>query len=178
MNALAVRKNYEPVIVDVREPAEYYDLHLYGAVNIPSTNFEAADYEKYHGRPIFLVCNTGKRVKAVKEKLESAGFSNVYVNDIQMQAYSEQINQNPGIEGSWTVDRQFRLTLGVMLLISLSGMLTGMTFLLAIALIIAMGLTITAIIDRCYFKMLIARFPWNRKEKLVPARKFQRKENF
>lgn len=163
MTALAVRKNYEPVIVDVREPAEYYDLHLYGAVNIPSTKFEAADYEKYHGRPIYLVCNTGGRVKAVKEKLEAAGFTNVSVNDIQMQAYTEHLQQNPGIEGSWTVDRQFRLTLGVLLLISLAGMITGMTYLLSITFIIALGLTITSIVDRCYFKMLIARLPWNRK---------------
>ena len=162
MTTLAVKKNDAPVIVDVREPAEYYDLHLYGAVNIPSTKFEVADYEKYRGRPIYLVCNTGQRARPVKERLEAAGFTNVHVNDIQMLAYTEQ-QQNPGIEGSWTVDRQFRLTLGVLLLISLTGMVIGMPHLLTIALIIALGLTITSIIDRCYFKMLIARLPWNRR---------------
>lgn len=163
MSTLAVRKNYDPVIVDVREPAEYQDLHLYGAVNIPSTSFKVADYEKYRGRPIHLVCNTGRRVKAVKQALENAGFPEVRVNDIQMQAYWESVAKNPGIEGSWTVDRQFRLTLGILLLISIGGMYLASPYTLSIALIIALGLTITAIIDRCYFKMLIAWMPWNRR---------------
>lgn len=161
MTALAVRNNQEPVMVDVREPAEYSDLHLYGAINIPSRKYKTVDYEKYRGRPIYLVCNTGSRAKEVKQQLETAGFTHVYINAIQMQAYTEQQQQNPGIEGSWTVDRQFRLMLGVLLLMSVTGMFTGMTYLLAITLIIALGLTITAIIDRCYLKMLIARMPWN-----------------
>ncbi|MCB0643733.1 MAG: rhodanese-like domain-containing protein [Phaeodactylibacter sp.] len=161
MHALAVKKNYNPVMVDVREPAEYQDLHLYGAVNIPSTKFAIADYEKFRGRPIYLICNTGQRGQLVKARLEAAGFPQVELNDVQMQAYTEQ-RQNPGIEGSWTVDRQFRLTLGILLLTSLAGLFSGQTPLIAIALIIALGLTITAVIDRCYFKMLIAWMPWNR----------------
>ena len=155
MTALAVRKNYDPVIIDVLEPAEFYDLHLYGAVNIPSTRYEIADYENYRGRPIYLVCNTGRRVKPVKASLEAAGFTNVYINEVQMQAYTEQQQKNVGVEGSWTVDRQFRLTLGILLLISILGMFLSSIYLIAIADIIATGLFVTAIIDRCYFKMLI-----------------------
>ena len=83
--------------------------------------------------------------------------------NIQMQTYTEQHQKNPGIEGSWTVDRQFRLFLGILLFISLIGMITDLNGLLTIALIIALGLTITALIDRCYLKMLIARLPWNRR---------------
>jgi hypothetical protein len=78
-----------------------------------------------------------------------------------MQAYAEQQPHNPGIEGSWTVDRQFRLILGGLLLVALLGTVVGQSYLLALAFIIALGLTFTAIIDRCYFKMLIARLPWN-----------------
>ena len=167
MTALAVKKNFQPVIVDVRESAEYHDLHLYGAVNIPATKFAVSDYEPYRGRPIYLVCNTGRRVQAVKKKLEAAGFPHVEVNAIQMQAYTEQQQPNPGIEGSWTVDRQFRLLLGILLLVAGAGLLTGKSALLTIVLIIALGLTITAVIDRCYLKMLVARMPWNQQGRRV-----------
>lgn len=163
MSTLAVRRNYDPVIVDVREPAEFEDLHLYGAINIPSTKYSVADYEAYRSRPIHLVCNTGRRVKPVKEKLEAAGFKNVQVNDIQMQAYSEKVARNVGIEGSWTVDRQFRLTIGIMLYISLLGSLFLSKWFLVIAGVICTSMTFTALIDRCYFKMVIAWMPWNRR---------------
>lgn len=161
MTSLAVRHNYDPVMVDVREPAEYADMHLYGAINIPSTSFTVDDFEPFRGRPIFLICNTGVRVARVMETLREAGFEDVRANSVQMQAYSEQTADNPGIEGSWTVDRQFRLVLGILLLTSLLGVLISEPLLLGIAAIIATGLTVTALIDRCYFKMLIARMPWN-----------------
>lgn len=162
MTALAVAKNHRPLIVDVREPAEYRDLHLYGSVNIPSTNFSAQDFAAYRDRNIYLVCNTGRRARSVMESLSVVGFANVQLCEIQMQYYLEQHQANPGIEGSWTVDRQFRLFLGAILLLSLIGLMAGNTTFLTVPLIIALGLTITAVIDRCYLKMLIARAPWNR----------------
>jgi rhodanese-related sulfurtransferase len=160
--AFVVSQDQRPIIIDVREPAEYRDLHLYGSINIPSTGFEAADYAIYEDRDIYLVCHTGRRSKGVREKLEAAGFTNVHLSEIQMQFYAEQHQVNPGIEGSWTVDRQFRLFLGAMLLLSLIGLAIGSHAFLTVPLIIALGLTITAVIDRCYLKMLIARAPWNR----------------
>jgi rhodanese-related sulfurtransferase len=169
MNMHLPENKVNPVIVDVREPAEFHDSHMKGAVNIPSTRFDLADYEAFRSQPIQLICATGIRAQRVKEKLEAAGFRHVHIHDVQMQAWIEQ--QSIGIEGSWTVDRQFRLTLGILLLISLSGQFFLSPMFAAIAVIICLGLTITAIIDRCYLKIAIARLPWNVKK--VESGKYQ-----
>lgn len=148
------------IIIDVREKGEYKESHHKGAINLPSTAFNPKEYEPFRFQPISLVCNTGIRAIQVKEKLESVGFTNVTIHPEQMQHVREKINV--GIEGSWTIDRQFRLFMGIMMAVCL----LGQTFLSAnfalINIIICIGLTFTAIIDRCYLKMGIARLPWNR----------------
>ncbi|TNF27167.1 MAG: rhodanese-like domain-containing protein [Deltaproteobacteria bacterium] len=161
MNASqAAAESHESVLVDVREPAEFRELHLDAAVNLPSTRSRVADYEPYRDRTIRLICNSGRRARIVKAELDAAAFPRVEVCAVQMQAYGE--TGRIGIEGAWTLDRQFRLALGVLLLISLLGTYLVSPWFISIACVVATALTVTSLLDRCYFKVLIANMPWNR----------------
>lgn len=163
MNKISsIKARTPPTIIDVREPGEYAEKHFEGAINLPSAAFNIEDYIPYRHHPISLVCNTGIRASQVKDKLDKAGFQAVELHPVQMQHLREK--ENVGIDGSWTIDRQFRLFIGMMMLISLAGFYLGVEYMLAINIIICLGLTITAIIDRCYLKMGIARLPWNQKD--------------
>lgn len=71
----------DPVIIDVRTPAEYREAHIDGAVNLPvddlnSTKvFEICDDVD---RPILVYCAAGVRSRQACDKLVAMGFMNIY----------------------------------------------------------------------------------------------------
>lgn len=152
--------NGTAVIIDVREPAEYKHNHIPGALNLPFTKYEKDRFMLFENHKIYLVCESGKRAAKIKGKLNDDGFSAVAVLETQMQDIKPQTT-NKG----WSVDRQFRFTLGILLFIFLSLYFSGIQQGIVIPIILATGLTITAIIDRCYMRMGIAMLPWNRNKR-------------
>lgn len=145
------------VIIDVREPMEYEDRHIPGALNFPSTKYNKDDFQSFDGKQICLVCESGSRAKQVGKKLENDGFTNIAILEQHMQAIP-RIRTTKG----WTIDRQFRMTLGVLLAIFLTLYFLDIPYAFIIPLILCTGLIFTSIIDRCYMRMGIAALPWNR----------------
>lgn len=145
------------VIIDVREPSEYNDQHIPGALNFPSTKYRKDDYTEFENKNICLVCQSGGRAKQIEKKLRQDGFSNLYILQQQMESIP-RIYTTKG----WTVDRQFRMTLGVALAVFLLLNYFGIQLAVIIPVILSLGLIITSIIDRCYMRMGIAMLPWNR----------------
>ena len=144
-------------IIDVREPAEYGDLHIPGAINIPSTQYESEHFSGYAQKNIYLVCQSGRRANQVRNQLIEDGFQNVFILETQMQ----HIRNGKKTKG-WTVDRQFRMTLGILLALFLVLHFLDVKNGIIIPIILASGLIFTSIIDRCYMRMGIAMLPWNR----------------
>lgn len=62
------------VLVDVREPAEYRDGHVPGAINIPMGQLTARMDEIDRDRPVHVVCASGNRSAAMTDVLTAAGF--------------------------------------------------------------------------------------------------------
>lgn len=160
--AIQAQENGNAVIIDVREPAEFRDGHFPGAVNFPSTNFTPAAYQQWPGQQIILICQTGSRARTIAGKLEEAGIREVYVTEQHM----EQIETDSSAGQGWSIDRQFRLTLGIFLLLFLIGRYWLGDVFWMIPLIIGLGLTITAIIDKCYLRVGIAKMPWNNQSRM------------
>jgi rhodanese-related sulfurtransferase len=158
-NALEEYMSGNAVIIDVREPMEFKEIHIPGAINIPSTHFDIQAIEPFKDRKICLVCQTGKRTQIIIQDLEEKGWSNIYSLEKQMQSYAHNVAQK---DTGWTVDRQFRMTLGVLLALFLIMFFLGYTGFIVIPIILSAGLTITAIIDKCYMRTGIAKLPWNK----------------
>ncbi len=149
------------VIVDVREPKEYQDSRLPGAINLPSASFSVAQFTPYREQTICLVCETGSRARAVRAKLTEAGFPTVVLLHQQMADFPTTADGELR-GGGWSVDRQFRLTLGLLLAVFLVGYSYGYEAFILLPTVLCTGLIFTALIDRCYLRMGIARLPWNR----------------
>ena len=148
------------VVVDVRTRKEFLEGSYPGAVNIPSNAFDVSRFAHYAGHHISLVCNSGNRAGKVKTLLEQGGFEHVTLMQHQIAHLEEGLKANESI---WTVDRQFRLALGILLGIFLVGnYIFNSPFSLVLLLIVFSGLIYSAITDNCYLKMLIASLPWNR----------------
>ena len=83
---LALQESGAP-IVDVREPDEFADGHLPGAVNIPrgllefevdghpAVNYETAEALSHRERPVVLYCLSGGRSALAAEALTRLGFT-------------------------------------------------------------------------------------------------------
>lgn len=149
------------VIIDVREPSEFREKHIPGAINLPSTRFNSTHFSGFTDLNIHLICESGNRANQIRSKLAAEGFHNLYIMETQMQ-YIDNFQNTSG----WTVDRQFRLTLGVLIALFLVLYAWGQKLGLIIPIILASGLIFTSIIDRCYMRMGIAMLPWNRGKKV------------
>ena len=70
------------LVLDVREPGEYQEGHLAGAVNIPRGVLEfvlsANPALQDTGRQIMVYCKTGGRSALAAQTLASMGFARVY----------------------------------------------------------------------------------------------------
>jgi rhodanese-related sulfurtransferase len=61
-------------VVDVREPREYADGHVPGAVNIPMGRLSGRLDEIDRSAPVYVVCATGNRSSAMTDFLIASGF--------------------------------------------------------------------------------------------------------
>ncbi len=76
-----------PLLLDVREPAEFAVLHIPGSINVPRGILEQScewDYDETvpelagdRGREIVVICRSGKRSVLAADVLQEMGFTNV-----------------------------------------------------------------------------------------------------
>ncbi|KKO49982.1 sulfurtransferase [Arsukibacterium sp. MJ3] len=89
-----LQHHQEPRLIDVREPAEFAQAHIIGAVNYPRGVLEmqianhpaiaasgcAADIalQQLANEPLYLICRSGGRSALAAESLQRMGFTDVY----------------------------------------------------------------------------------------------------
>ncbi|WP_448568634.1 rhodanese-like domain-containing protein [Thermus sp.] len=76
------------LVVDVREPWEYQEGHLPGAVNIPLSTLPTRLHELPQDRPILLVCNSGNRSGVAADFLVQQGFPGDKVYNLEGGTYA------------------------------------------------------------------------------------------
>ena len=91
----ALDKSELGLIVDVREPGEYADGHIPGAINIPRGQIEFGIWP-YVGFPdntnmskkMTLYCGSGTRCALATKSLQDLGFSNVTSADMKIDDWA------------------------------------------------------------------------------------------
>lgn len=153
------------LLVDVRTPAEFREVHAEGAVNLPldgltADNLRALRNGETDG-PVYLLCRSGSRAKMACEKLSKAGLTNLFVVEGGTQAWD-----NAGLpvergKAAMSLERQVRIVAGGIVLIgTLLGVFVNPWF-LVIPAGIGTGLMYAGITDSCMMGMILARMPWN-----------------
>ncbi len=64
-------------LVDVRDPNEYAEAHIPGAINIPVTNFAAGSGTLDKGKKIVVYCNSGGRSYNAYRKLQKLAYPTI-----------------------------------------------------------------------------------------------------
>jgi rhodanese-related sulfurtransferase len=167
---LDLRRRGESInLIDVRTPAEYGEVHVDFARNVPLDRLDpariAADHTGRSG-PIYFVCRSGGRSKTACEKMIAAGVSDVVSVDGGTAACDSA--GLPVIRGkkAMSLERQVRIAAGALVAIGAALAAFGPDPLwqsigAGLAGFVGCGLVFAGITDTCGMAMLISRMPWN-----------------
>lgn len=155
----------DAVLVDVREPGEFAGERLPGSVNVPLSVFATEASRLPKGKPLVVLCRSGRRSEDAAKILASMGFPDVSMLDGGLLACRFPLEKGPG--GSWAMERQVRMAAGSLVLLGagIGAFVHPAGWLLSAA--IGAGLVFSAATDSCGMAMLLARMPWNRPKKPV-----------
>ena len=74
-----LQQDVKPLVVDIRTPSDYSEMHIPGTVNIPQDDLRdrASELPSDRDFPVIMVCNIGKFSKQTVLYLKSMGYRNV-----------------------------------------------------------------------------------------------------
>lgn len=78
LGATRLINDENPVVVDLRDAAEFAKGHLTNALNIPAAELDGRTAELSAKRPVLLYCDSGARSGRAASKLKSDGREAVY----------------------------------------------------------------------------------------------------
>ena len=152
-------------LIDVRTPAEFRELHVEFARNIPLDRLDAAELIRSRrergGDPLYVICRSGNRGRQACEKILAAGFAKVV--NVEGGTLACEDAGLPVVRGKKAIslERQVRIAAGSLVVV---GVLLGWLvhpILLGLAAFVGAGLVFAGITDTCGMGMLLARMPWN-----------------
>ncbi len=151
-------------VVDVREYVEYAGGHVPGARNIPLGELSQRATELDEKRPIYVICQSGRRSAEAAKRLREMGFADVISITGGTQAWREQgWPLEREARAPWSLERQVRLVAGALVLVgSLASVWVSPHF-VWLAAFVGAGLVFAAVTNWCGMALLLARLPWNRR---------------
>ncbi len=160
----------EPInLIDVRTPAEFGEVHVDFARNVPLDRLDpkavAADHAQHAG-PIYFVCRSGGRSKTACERMIAAGVNDVI--SVEGGTTACDAAGLPVVRGkkAMSLERQVRIAAGALVAIGAALAAFGpdplwKTIGAGLAGFVGCGLVFAGITDTCGMAMLIGRMPWN-----------------
>jgi len=160
----------EPInLIDVRTPAEFGEVHVDFARNVPLDRLDpkqlAADHA-HHAGPIYFVCRSGGRSKTACERMIAAGVNDVV--SVEGGTTACDAAGLPVVRGkkAMSLERQVRIAAGALVAIGAALAAFGPDDLwraigAGLAGFVGCGLVFAGITDTCGMAMLIGRMPWN-----------------
>jgi len=152
-------------LIDVRTPAEFQEVHVEFAQNVPLTELEPARIVQARNgsahEPLYVICRSGGRGQQACEKFAKAGYSNVI--NVEGGTQACESTSLPLVRGQkvMSLERQVRITAGSLVLI---GVVLGWLvhpYFVGLSAFIGAGLVFAGVTDTCGMGMMLARMPWN-----------------
>lgn len=163
------RKGEKLTLIDVRTPAEYGEVHVDFARNIPLDQLDAKAVAAVAADgPLYFVCKSGGRSQKACEKLLAAGIKDVV--SIEGGTAACEAAGLPVVRGrkAMSLERQVRIAAGALVAIGAALAAFGpdapvnwKAIGAGLAGFVGCGLVFAGITDTCGMAMLIARMPWN-----------------
>jgi len=156
----------EAVLLDVRTPAEFVEVHIGGARLEPLDRLDAEELveEFGAGRPVHVICRSGNRAGQAIEKLEGAGCEGAVLVEGGMNAWvASGLPVNRGAK-TMSLERQVRIAAGALVVVgAVLGWILKEPVLHGVSAFVGAGLVFAGLTDSCAMGMLIAKMPWNQR---------------
>ena len=159
-----VRRGEHVVLIDVRTPIEFREVHVTIAKNMPLDQLDAAKicFERNGiDTPLYVICRSGGRAAKAIEALSASGATNLVNVEGGTLAWEKAgLPIHRGVK-SMSLERQVRIAAGALVFI---GTVLGYfvhPYWIGLAAFVGAGLMFSGITDTCTMGMLIAKMPWN-----------------
>jgi rhodanese-related sulfurtransferase len=152
-------------LIDVRTPAEFREVHVAFARNVPLDRLDPAALRAELGErcanPLYLICRSGARGKQACEKLAAAGMTNVVnVEGGTVACEAAGLTLVRG-KKAISLERQVRIAAGTLVLVGAVLALLVHPYWIGLSAFVGAGLLFSGITDTCGMAMCLARMPWN-----------------
>ncbi len=148
-------------VVDVRSPGEYGSGHIPKAINVPMEESEARISDLSQDGAVVLACHSGERAEMTCTLLASKR-PGLLVLEGGTEAWIERgFDVVRSTSTRWSLERQVRLAVGVLILISSILALTVHASWAIATAFFGAGLAVAGLTNWCGMGLLIARMPWN-----------------
>jgi glyoxylase-like metal-dependent hydrolase (beta-lactamase superfamily II) len=151
-------------VVDVRSGVEFDTEHVPGSRHVPLDESEArADEVRAVPAPRWLLCRTGARAAAARERLAAHGIGALVVVEGGIEAYRAAGGLVESGPARVSLERQVRMVAGALVLLGCALAAIVDPLWLALPAFVGAGQVFAGATDRCGMGLLLARTPWNRR---------------
>lgn len=159
-----LRRNGRVDLIDVRTPAEFREVHVDFARNVPLDRLDPVAVRRVRAgndEPLYVICKSGSRAARACERLGTVGLDVVSVEGGTEGWAAAGL---PVIRGKKAVslERQVRIVAGTLVLTGAALGAFVNPIWIGLAAFMGAGLIFAGVTDTCGMGMLLARMPWNR----------------
>lgn len=163
-----LQKETDAVLLDVRTPAEYAQVHAVGTKLIPVDKVTLAAVQESGvvttDKPVYIFCQSGTRAKLAAEKLAKEGLQNPVVVEGGTDAWVKAgLPVNRGKSGVIGLERQVRIAAGSFVLLGVILSFIIHPNFIGLSAFVGAGLVFAGITDWCGLGLLLAKAPWNQR---------------
>lgn len=156
----------EAVVIDVREPAEFAEGHIEGAVLLPVGGITKASLPAMEGKKLVFHCRGGKRGTTACEKIlaedPTLDLYHLEGGFVGWQSAGYVCTNNARGCAQLPLENQVLLVVGILVLLSVAlGFLVNSLFFFLTGLI-GCALIFAGLTGICALSVLLAKMPWNR----------------
>lgn len=163
---MEARRKNGALLLDVRTSAEFWEVHVEGAVNVPLADLstEKVATLRRATEPVFVLCKGGVRAAQAAETLARGGMENVFsIKGGTTACCDLGVSVVRGEKSAMSMERQVRIAAGSLVLCGVIGGMTLHPTFYFLSALVGAGLVFSGIADWCGMALLLTRLPWNRK---------------
>jgi rhodanese-related sulfurtransferase len=164
-NGNSTTTNSLPLLIDVRTPMEFQEVHALGARNVPLDKLDPqrlrTELNGNQNDRVYFICRSGARGGKACQQMMDAGFKTVCNVDGGTMAWES--SGLPVVRGKtvMSLERQVRITAGSIVAIgSLLAVFVHPNWGLLPA-AVGSGLVFAGVSDSCAMGVMLSKMPWN-----------------
>ena len=150
-------------LIDVRAPAEYREVHLANATNLPLDQLSGEQLTAHNNERCYLICKAGKRALMAAEKVADSYSGELIVVDGGTDACVELNMECVRGKGVISLERQVRIAAGLLVVLGVVLSLVVHSGFIGLSAFVGAGLVFAGITDTCGMGLMLAKMPWNRR---------------